>query len=84
MTDEVNYLFGQQIMDANEKAYRIISRMEDPANTLLVSSVGGNGGALQFCITHSIAYSIHDTCSSCRTQVLEQGLGTGVTSCDTP
>jgi hypothetical protein len=81
MTD---YLFNQQIMDLDGKAYRITGRLEDPANTLLVASIGGNGGALQFCITHSIAYGIHDTCSQCRGQVVNKGLEAGVTSCDTP
>lgn len=81
MTD---YLFNQQIMDLNGKAYRITGRLEDPANTLLVSSVGGNGGALQFCITHSIAYQIQETCAACRDQVLPSGLEAGVTTCDTP
>jgi hypothetical protein len=80
----INYLFNQQIMDAEGRAYRITGRLEDPANTLLVSSIGGNGGALQFCIAHSVAYGIHDTCTSCRDQVVLKGLEAGVTSCDTP
>lgn len=81
MTD---YLFNQQIMDADGKAYRIISRLEDPADTLLVSIIGGNGGALQFCTRHSIAYRIQDTCTVCRDHVPKMGLEAGVTTCDTP
>jgi len=89
MTDEViatsqNYLFNQQIMDVDGKAYRITGRLDGSSNTLLVSSIGGNGGALQFCTTHSIAYRIQHTCTECGMQVRQQGLEAGVTSCDTP
>lgn len=65
------FLYNQQIMGADHKAYRIIGRIDGKEHTLLVSIVGGDGGALMFCTEHSIAYSVNGKCVGCQNAVRE-------------
>lgn len=40
-------------------------------DTLAVTPVGGNGGAMFYCQPHQFAYEIKGQCAECQTAVLE-------------
>lgn len=53
-------------------------------NTLLVTLVGGNGGAVMFCTTHDFAYPIKGQCAECQNATHEVATEAGVATCYTP
>ena len=64
-----DYLFRQEIFDEQQNKYYITARTDDE-NVLSVTLAGGNGGALNFCIKHQIAYPVQSNCECCRLDVL--------------
>ncbi len=65
------FVWMKRIMAKNDgNHYYMIGRVIGKENTLLVSLVGGNGGALMFCQKHDHVYSIKGSCVECLNTVL--------------
>lgn len=66
-----DYLFRQEIFDVEQNKYYILARTEDE-NVLHVTPADGNGGGLNFCIKHQIAYPHKSNCEGCRLDVVSE------------
>jgi acyl CoA:acetate/3-ketoacid CoA transferase beta subunit len=88
MGDVVNFeavtWMQKVIAKNNDLAYYTIGKVKDKKNTLLVTAVKGNGGAMFFCQTHDEVYPIKSRCAQCQNAVVDVPADASVTSCDTP
>lgn len=75
----------QRVIDKTSgKEFYTLGPMDNMKDTLAVTPVGGSGETVFFCRRHNFAYGIHEACLDCRSQVRDEPLEGGVTSCDTP
>lgn len=76
----------QQVKAVNtNQSYYMIGQVRGMDKTLMVTPVGGNGGAVMFCQIHSFAYSInHGSCTECQNAPRDEAIEAGVTACYTP
>lgn len=68
----------------NRKDYYMIGQVRGIKDTLLVTLVNGNGGAVMFCQKHQAVYPLKGKCSECQNAVVEVAIETDATSCGTP
>ena len=79
------FVWMRIVQDAQTKQkYYSVGQVKDVEHTLLVTLVGGKGGAVFFCTKHNEAFPYKHHCASCLNEVVDVADDASVTSCDTP
>lgn len=68
----------------DHKDYYMIGQVAGRINTLLVTLVNGNGGAVMYCQTHGFVYPLKGKCAGCLNAPHEAPIDATATTCSTP